>query len=123
MEIDINTTFYINLVIEELVVNVVNMAKDNKKSLNYVDIRVISVAQGEAKSVMLRVRDNLTQFDPSSSDVGNIAAYTDGMLSETAEDDLLSGSINELGLGIVKEIAKEYQYRRTIGYNNFLVII
>ncbi len=123
MEIDINTTFYINLVIEELVVNVVNMAKDNKKSLNYVDIRVVPVAQGEAKSVMLRVRDNLTQFDPSSSDVGNIAAYTDGMLSETAEDDLLSGSINELGLGIVKGIAKEYQYRRTIGYNNFLVII
>ena len=31
--------------------------------------------------------------------------------------------INELGIGMIKKIASEYSYRRTIGYNNFLVTI
>ena len=31
--------------------------------------------------------------------------------------------VNELGIGIVKKIAAEYSYRRTIGYNNFMVVL
>jgi hypothetical protein len=72
---------------------------------------------------MLRVRDNLTQFDPSASEVGNINALVDGVMSDDSDTNDTEGNINELGLGIVKKIAKEYHYRRTIGYNNFMVII
>lgn len=123
MEIGVKKAFYIHLVIEELVVNVVGMAENSRSGFNYVDVRITPDVKGEDGSVMLRVRDNLTQFDPSASEVGNINALVDGVMSDDSDTNDTEGNINELGLGIVKKIAKEYHYRRTIGYNNFMVII
>ena len=105
--------YYISLVIEELVVNVVNMAGDNRKS-DYVDI-LIAREGGRSR---LRVRDNLTQFDPTE-EVGDMEDVRSGLLDDASE----KTAVNELGIGIVKKIASEYSYRRTIGYNNFMVVL
>ncbi len=122
-EIAIKQTYYINLVIEELVVNVVSMAKGDGRNFSYVDIRIAPVKMDNEKHVMLRVRDNLTQFDPTSSNVGDMESFKDDLMGGGETNVSLDGDINELGLAIVKKIAKDYQYRRTIGYNNFMVII
>ena len=38
---------------------------------------------------------------------------------EAAEEE----SFNLLGIGIVKNVAKEYDYKRTIGFNNFRIVL
>ena len=123
MGIEVMKTFYIHLTIEELVVNVISRAKVDGRSLSYVDVRITPDVEGEDNCVLLRVRDNLTQFDPSASEVGDIDVLLDNMMSGEEGTDELEGNVNELGIGMVKKIAKEYHYRRTIGYNNFMVLI
>ena len=108
--------YYINLIIEELVVNVITMAR-NSGHLDYVDVRI---KPEESDRVTVRIRDNLTWFDPTESSVGNLGAIMEGYL---ADEEICYDGINDLGLGIIKKIATEYNYRRTIGYNNFLVTI
>lgn len=113
-EIGPKQTYYISLVIEELVANVVNMAGDDR-GFDYADILIVP----EEGKLRLRVRDNLTQFDPTASDVGDMDAARDGLMNDEEDDNL----INDLGIGIVKKIASDYSYRRTIGYNNFMVVL
>ena len=108
-------TYYISLVIEELVANVVNMAGENR-GFDYADILIVP----EEGKLRLRVRDNLTQFDPTSSEVGDMDAARNGLMNDDGADD---NPINDLGIGIVKKIASDYSYRRTIGYNNFMVVL
>ncbi len=115
MDIPMKKQYYISLAIEELVANVVGLAQTDarrkKKKEYYVDIRISPRENGE---VELRIRDNLTEFNP-----GEVA--TDDMSS------LLQGggesAVNTLGIGMVKKIASEYSYKRTIGFNNFSVIL
>lgn len=116
MEIPMKKEYYINLAIEELVVNVINMAADHAKSHKnskeyYVDIRISPTPDGE---VGLRIRDNLTEFNP-----GDLS--TDDMKELALKNE--NNVINELGIGMVKKIAKAYSYKRTIGFNNFSVIL
>jgi anti-sigma regulatory factor (Ser/Thr protein kinase) len=106
-------TYYISLVIEELVVNVVNMAGE-ERGFDYADI-LIAREGGKSR---LRIRDNLTQFDPTS-EVGDMEDVRSGLMDGDSEDN----TINALGIGIVKKIASDYSYRRTIGYNNFMVVL
>lgn len=106
-------TYYISLVIEELVVNVVNMAGE-ERGFDYADI-LIAREGGKSR---LRIRDNLTQFDPTS-EVGDMEDVRSGLMDGDAGDN----TINALGIGIVKKIASDYSYRRTIGYNNFMVVL
>ena len=109
--------YFINLIIEELVVNVIMMADSGRNRRFYVDVRVF---QDEEGHLTVRVRDNLTQFDPAESGVGDL-----GTLLKDYRDQgqIREGAINELGIGMIKRIAREYSYHRTIGYNNFLVTI
>lgn len=114
--VSMKTQYYITLSIEELVLNVVGLAGEDKrrkrkKAAYYADIHIYPL---EGKQVRLRIRDNLTEWTPSSLDIDEMN------LLEEAES---FGGQNELGLGIVKKIAREYSYKRTIGFNNFSVIL
>ncbi len=113
-EIGPKQTYYISLVIEELVANVVNMAGETR-GFDYADILIAR----EGGKTRLRIRDNLTQFDPTASDVGDMDAARNGLMDDGEAD----SKINDLGIGIVKKIASDYSYRRTIGYNNFMVVL
>ena len=113
-EIGPKQAYYITLVIEELVANVVDMAGDTN-GFDYADILIAR----EGGKLRLRVRDNLTQFDPTASDIGDMEAARNGLMDDEGAD----SKINDLGIGIVKKIASDYSYRRTIGYNNFMVVL
>lgn len=108
--------YYISLAIEELVVNVIGLAEADKKKGGrareyYADIKIVPLEDGK---VCLRIRDNLTQWTP--------AALSAGDASELARCDEGS-AVNELGIGMVKKIAEQYSYRRTIGFNNFSAVL
>lgn len=109
--------YLVNLIIEELVVNVIMMADDRKNRRSYVDVRVF---QDEEGSLTVRVRDNLTQFDPAESGVGDLGTLLEDYQNQ---GQLHEGAVNEIGIGMIKRIASDYSYHRTIGYNNFLVTI
>ena len=116
-EIGVKLEYYINLAIEELVVNVISMAQECMKSSYYVDVRITPMEDG---STQLRIRDNLIQFNPADVGESDALGGAEEVLNREAVG---NGGVNELGISIVKKIAKEYSYRRTIGYNNFLVTI
>lgn len=110
------TQYYISLSIEELVLNVVGLADlDRKKKGHsvgyYADICIYPVEEGR---VRLRIRDNLTEWAPPSMDINERNLF---------EEEQEAGGLNELGIGIIKKIAREYSYKRTIGFNNFSVIL
>lgn len=116
MAISPKKQFYINLSIEELIVNVAGLAEeDNQKKKRkkeyYADIRIAVSKDG---TVRLRIRDNLTEWVPTAFDIHEVS-----LLEHMPE----SGGMNEFGIGIIKKIAREYSYKRTIGFNNFSVIL
>ena len=111
--------YFIHLVIEELVLNVVSMSKDRMKSSHYVDIRITPMGE---ECTQLRIRDNLVQFNPADVSEGDAFQTAAEMSQEEDRVSELHG-VNTLGIGMVKKIAKDYSYRRTIGYNSFMVII
>ena len=108
--IPIKKRYYISLCIEELVVNIIRLGF-RKEQDNYIDIRV-SVLTGQ--QVALRIRDDAVEFDPTQS-------------QEASLDDLMDGSYqedhNELGLLLVKKVASSYSYKRTVGFNDFMVVL
>lgn len=116
MGIPVKKQYYMTLSVEELIVNVVRLAEADKARKKrwkdyYADVRIIP---GEDGTVSLRIRDNLTEWTPAA-------------LEEKTKDSLVeldeAGDVNELGIGIVKKIAKTYNYKRTIGFNNFSVTL
>ena len=100
-------SYYISICMEEMVVNTMQMAKNDSKKYN-VDVKIKRLADGE---VVIRIRDDFIEFDPT--------AKTAGSALEAAEEE----SFNLLGIGIVKNVAKEYDYKRTIGFNNFRIVL
>lgn len=116
MDISMKKEYYITLAIEELVVNVISLAQEDNSRHRaskeyYVDIRI---SPGENGEVGLRIRDNLTEFNPgelSTEDIKSLALENE------------DSAINLLGIGMVKKIAKDYSYKRTIGFNNFSVLL
>lgn len=100
-------SYYISICMEEMVVNTMQMAKNDSRKYN-VDVKIERLTDGE---IVIRIRDDFTEFDPT-------AKNADSAL-EAAEEE----SFNLLGIGIVKNVAKEYDYIQTIGFNNFRIVL
>ena len=116
MGIPAGKQFYINLSIEELIINVAGLAEaDNTRKKRrkeyYADIRITPGPDGV---IGLRIRDNLTEWIPGALDMEDTDSLVD--LDE-------AGDVNELGIGLIKRIARSYNYKRTIGFNNFSVTL
>lgn len=100
-------SYYISICMEEMVVNTMQLAKnENKKYI--VDVKIAELSGG---CIVIRIRDDCIEFDPT--------AMTADSALEAAEE----SSFNLLGIGIVKNVAKEYDYKRTIGFNNFRIVL
>lgn len=113
MEISMKKQYYINLSIEELIVNVIGLADEGERGKKdgrnfYADIRIRPMDSG---MVYLRIRDNLTEWRPAEEKGASLLELDESV------------KVNELGIGIIKRIAVSYSYRRTIGFNNFSVIL
>lgn len=102
--------YYISLCMEELVVNVIQLGFQKEQD-NYIDIRV-SVLPGQ--QVALRIRDDAVKFDPTQSQEASLNDLMDGSHQEDH---------NELGLLLVKKVASSYSYKRTVGFNDFIVVL
>lgn len=92
---------------EEMVVNTMQLAKKRGRKYN-VDVKITQLTGGD---IVIRIRDDCIEFDPT--------AKTADSALEAAEEE----SFNLLGIGIVKNVAKEYDYKRTIGFNNFRIVL
>lgn len=108
--VPVKKQYTISLCMEELVVNVIQMGFHKERD-NYIDIRVSVLPD---QRVILRIRDDAVEFDPAQS-------------KEASLDDLMDGSHqedhNELGLLMVKKMAQSYSYKRTVGFNDFMVVL
>lgn len=100
-------SYYISICMEEMVVNTMQLAKIKGKEYN-VDVKITRLTGGD---IVIRIRDDCIEFDPT--------AKTADSALEAAEEE----SFNLLGIGIVKNVAKEYDYKRTIGFNNFRIVL
>lgn len=100
-------SYYISICMEEMVVNTMQLAKNKGKEYN-VDVKITRLAGGD---IVIRIRDDCIEFDPT--------VKTADSALEAAEEE----SFNLLGIGIVKNVAKEYDYKRTIGFNNFRIVL
>lgn len=100
-------SYYISICMEEMVVNTMQLAKKRGRKYN-VDVKITRLAGGD---IVIRIRDDCIEFDPT--------AQTADSALEAAEEE----SFNLLGIGIVKNVAKEYDYKRTIGFNNFRIVL
>lgn len=102
--------YYIHLCLEELVVNVIQLGFRKERD-NYIDIR-LSVLPDQ--QVVLRIRDDAVEFDPTQTQAISLGDLLDGSHEEAH---------NELGLFLVKKVASSYSYKRTVGFNNFMVVL
>lgn len=100
-------SYYISICMEEMVVNTMQLAKKRGRKYN-VDVKITRLTGGD---IVIRIRDDCIEFDPT--------AKTADSALEAAEEE----SFNLLGIGIVKNVAKEYDYKRTIGFNNFRIVL
>lgn len=100
-------SYYISICMEEMVVNTMQLAKIKGKEYN-VDVKITRLTSGD---IVIRIRDDCIEFDPT--------VKTADSVEEAAEEE----SFNLLGIGIVKNVAKEYDYKRTIGFNNFRIVL
>lgn len=99
-------SYYISICMEEMVVNTMQLAKSDDKKYN-VDV-TIKRLNGD---IVMRIRDDCIEFDPTAK------------TADSVEDAAEEGSFNLLGIEIVKSVAKEYDYKRTIGFNNFRIVL
>ena len=107
--------YYISLVIEELVVNVIGLAQSHgvlsgRKSY-YVDLRITPKDQQE---ISLRIRDNLTEFNPQEHASWDIRSL---------DPEQAGSPVNALGIGLVMKVSRNCSYKRTIGFNNFSITL
>lgn len=103
--IDHKKQYYILLCIEEIAVNIIKYGfKDGKK--HYIDIRIIAGDQ-----VLLNIRDDAVQFDPTAKKDADVTA------------DAQSRDIGGLGIYLVKKVAREFSYKRVIGFNNLHIVL
>ena len=109
-DVPMKKRYYISLCIEELVVNVIRLGF-RKEQDNYIDIRVSVLPD---QQVALRIRDDAVEFDPTQSQEASLGDLMDGSHQEDH---------NELGLLLVKKVASSYSYKRTVGFNDFMVVL
>ena len=91
-------------------VNVIQMGFHKERD-NYIDIRVSVLPD---QQVALRIRDDAVAFDPTQSHEASLGELMEGSHQEDH---------NELGLLLVKKVAKSYSYKRTVGFNDFMVVL
>ncbi len=109
-DVPMKKQYAISLCMEELVVNIIQMGFRKERD-NYIDIKVSVLPD---QRVVLRIRDDAVEFDPTNSQE---ASLNDLMDDSHHEDH------NELGLLMVKKMAKSYSYKRMVGFNNFMVVL
>lgn len=96
--LDTNTTYFCSLCVEEMAVNsVIHGFKKAKRKDCSLDVRIIY----EDESITIIVRDDCPYFDPNR------------WLELCSSDDPVCG----IGIRIVSKLAKEMQYRNTLGLN------
>lgn len=61
--------------------------------------------------MLLNIRDDAIQFDPT--------AKVDADVTSSAEERDIGG----LGIYLVKKVAKEFSYKRVIGFNNLHIVL
>jgi putative MATE family efflux protein len=88
----------VSLCVEEMVGNIVKHGFDSSKT-HYIDIRIILVGE----DVVFRIRDDGKPFNPI--EYGN------------------DNSENTLGIALIRKIAKNMEYRSTIGLNNLTITL
>lgn len=104
-EIDTKKSYFINLIIEELVVKIFEegfgrVSKRKKRVENYIFIRIMK----NEDDVNIHIRDDAVSYNPFKSD--------------KYEDD-----ISELGINMVKNKAKYFDYQRRLVFNNLYIIL
>lgn len=92
-DIDMKTSFKINFICEEILLNIIKFGlKDNKKEY-YIDIKLIEKEDG---AYILRIRDNVKDYNPF----------------DTNGDDIDNGVIN-----LIKSKTRYYKYERKLIFN------
>ena len=61
--------------------------------------------------MLLNIRDDAIQFDPT--------AKVEADVTSSAEERDIGG----LGIYLVKKVAKEFSYKRVIGFNNLHIVL
>ena len=104
-EIDEKKQYYILLCLEEIAVNIIHYGfRDGRE--HYIDIRIVA-----GGNVLLNIRDDAIQFDPT--------AKVEADVTSSAEERDIGG----LGIYLVKKVAKEFSYKRVIGFNNLHIVL
>ena len=104
-EVDEKKQYYILLCLEEIAVNIIHYGfRDGRE--HYIDIRIVA-----GGNVLLNIRDDAIQFDPT--------AKVEADVTSSAEERDIGG----LGIYLVKKVAKEFSYKRVIGFNNLHIVL
>jgi putative MATE family efflux protein len=99
-EIDMKTTYYINLTIEELAANIIKFGFADGKA-HYISVK-IAVFQ---EDIYIRLRDDSMTYNPFE------------------EPDHPDEAMDYLGVSIIRQKAKDFAYNRTLVFNNLLIIL
>lgn len=91
-------SFFINLIVEELIVNIMKFGLDNPKEKCYVSVKLID-NEGE---YILRIRDNVRSYNPF---------------------DLHGDEVDRAAMRLITEKAKYYDYQRKLVFNYLYVIL
>ncbi len=98
-ELDVKKSFMINFISEELLLNIIKFALENKgKKEYYISIKLINKEDG----LVLRIRDNVNQYNPF----------------EAQGDEIDSGVLK-----LIKKKTKYSEYQRKMVFNYFYTII
>ncbi len=96
--IDYKHSFFINLIVEELIINIMKFGLKNTKKNYYVSVKLID-NNGE---YILRIRDNVNTYNPF---------------------DLHGDEIDKAAMKLITQKAKYYNYQRKLVFNYLYVII
>ena len=98
-DVDMKTSFKINFICEEILLNIIKFGLSDSKKEYYIDIKLIKKNDG---SYVLRIRDNVNTYNPFD---------TDG-------DQIDNGVIN-----LIKSKTKYYNYERKLIFNYLFMVI
>ena len=97
-ELDYKRSFFISLIVEELIVNIMKYGLDNTGKKYYVSVKVMD-NNGE---YILRIRDNVNSYNPF---------------------DLRGDEVDQAAMRLIKEKSKYYEYQRKLVFNYLYVRI
>lgn len=97
-EIDMRHAFFINLMVEELILNIIKFALDDKAHSHYVAIKLLD-NQGE---YIMRIRDDVSDYNPFDS-----------------KGDVVDNAV----IRMIKEKSKYYNYQRKLIFNYLFLVL